>query len=95
MELTIADTQTLGFLIAAVSKEDRVHILKDSDDDWDDAFKGVLRSFCNTEHTVGGDWHTGSILDKWVRVSATLEHWMKVSDLLDGLREGRVMFSSR
>lgn len=50
---------------------------------------GTLRHFTDTEGTGNhADWAKGDIRNKWVRISATFEHWIKVTDLAKWIEDG-------
>ena len=85
--VTIAEVRLLGALAEAVRNGGRIRIL---DEDYN-VFTGVLRHFTEADgQAAHADWLGGDIRDKFVRVSATFEHWFPVSQLIDGMREGKV-----
>ncbi|QNJ56934.1 hypothetical protein SEA_REINDEER_143 [Mycobacterium phage Reindeer] len=86
MDTTLADVKVMGELMDAVEKGYLIHIERGGSE-----FVGVLRTFTEGQGPGFAHWGTGDFRDKWVRVSATFEHWFKVAELVDGLKSGTIL----
>lgn len=54
-------------------------------------FDGVMRHLTDEADTGNhGSWTDGDLREKFVRISATFEHWVRVSELIDGLANDTV-----
>lgn len=81
-ELTIARARTLGAIIEATDAGQRITWMPNGDLDAERPLKGVLRTFSDQDGPGHhSSWTSGDIRDKYVHISATFEHWIKVDDL--------------
>lgn len=91
-ELTITRARTLGAIIEATHAGQRITWMPNGDLDAERPIEGTLRTFSEQDGPGrSSTWAAGDVRDKYVHISATFEHWIKVDDLANWI-ESRAAF---